>query len=454
MTVLTDLELASGLVLGVAPVDRAPATAPTPRAALEESLLSALSRPPCLVSFSGGRDSSAVLAVAAAVARREGLPLPIPVTLRFPAATDSAESEWQEQVIGHIGLQDWIRLEMTDELDCVGPVATACLARHGVLWPSNAHFHAPVLAHARGGSFLTGVGGDEMLGSSRWFHARRVMARRAGFRPRDIAAVALAWSPARVRRLVLRRRLHAPFPWLHDVVVRRVERQLADDEAATPYGWSAGIHFNASHRYLHVGTDSLAALAGAEGVALSHPFLDRGFVAALAALPHAQRFESRREAMDAIFHDVLPEEVRARRTKASFDGAFWHRYSRELVARWNGEGIDSAFVDVDRLREEWSSDSPDPRTYILLQAVKVALDLGGSVRLEESPAASPPPRRTDPNLSACGSPSRVATRGRAAGAVERVARAARSARRCAAAVRPRAPARARSRHPSRGRSSP
>ncbi len=146
MSVLSPLELASGLVLGTVSELDLPAERTDPRAAMERGLLEPLRRGPCLVSFSGGRDSSAVLAVATSVARREGLPLPIPATLRFPGAKDSAESEWQESVVAHLGLQDWIRLETTDELDCVGPVASASLARHGLLWPSNAHFHAPLFA--------------------------------------------------------------------------------------------------------------------------------------------------------------------------------------------------------------------------------------------------------------------------------------------------------------------
>ena len=64
-----------------------PETAATPRAAFEAAILPGLRRSPCLVSFSGGRDSSAVLATATAVARREGLPLPVPITHRFPSAT-------------------------------------------------------------------------------------------------------------------------------------------------------------------------------------------------------------------------------------------------------------------------------------------------------------------------------------------------------------------------------
>ena len=339
-------------------------------------MLAALQRPPCLVSFSGGRDSSAVLGVAAHVARREGLQAPVPATLRFPSAEETAESDWQEQVVEYLGLTEWIRLDVSTELDCVGPVASATLARHGLLWPCNAHFHVPVLEQARDGALLTGIGGDEMFGPSRWWRARRVLARRRPPSPREALAVGLALAPPLLRRPLLRRRVEAPFPWLLPGAVAELERGLAADEADEPFAWKAGITWRAGRRYLHVGTESLAALAQAENVALSHPLLDPAFVAALAALPRAGRFRNRQEAMNSLFHDVLPAGVRARRTKAAFDGAFWHEHSRELVARWNGEGIDESLVDVDRLRTEWQSDAPDPRTFTLLQSVKIALDLG------------------------------------------------------------------------------
>jgi hypothetical protein len=169
--------------------------------------------------------------------------------------------------------------------------------------------------------------------------------------------------------------MRAPFPWLRPHAVAEIERRLADDEAASPFRWGAGVRHAAGHRYLHVGIANLALLAADEDVCLAHPFLDRGFVAALAALPRATRFHRRRDAMDMLFGDVLPETVRWRRTKASFDGAFWHEHSRELVGRWTGEGVDTRLIDVERLREQWASDAPDPRTYTLLQSVKVALDL-------------------------------------------------------------------------------
>ena len=85
----------------------------SPREALERAILPALLRPPCLVSFSGGRDSAAVLAVATALARREGLPAPIPATNVFPAADDSDETAWQELIVRHLGLSEWVRTRAT-----------------------------------------------------------------------------------------------------------------------------------------------------------------------------------------------------------------------------------------------------------------------------------------------------------------------------------------------------
>src|SRR3954470_25068106 len=106
---LDPLEVASGLVFGLDPnsAGLSGAEVASPRAALESAVLRALCRPPCVVSFSGGRDSSAILALATAVARREGLPLPIPATHRFEDVPLSHETSWQEQVVSHLGLENW-----------------------------------------------------------------------------------------------------------------------------------------------------------------------------------------------------------------------------------------------------------------------------------------------------------------------------------------------------------
>ncbi len=81
----TPLEIASCSVTGSHREDATGAGARGPRApaltareAIERAVLPALQRQPCLVAFSGGRDSSAVLAVAALVARRPGWRSPSP----------------------------------------------------------------------------------------------------------------------------------------------------------------------------------------------------------------------------------------------------------------------------------------------------------------------------------------------------------------------------------------
>ena len=135
---------------------------PSPRDAMERVVLGAVSRPPCVVGFSGGRDSSAVLAVAVHVARREGLPSPIPVTRVFADVPESDETEWQELVIRHLGITEWIREPIDDEMDVLGPLAQARLRRHGVLWSPLLHGDDYSLGHARGGSLLDGEGGDDV----------------------------------------------------------------------------------------------------------------------------------------------------------------------------------------------------------------------------------------------------------------------------------------------------
>jgi asparagine synthetase B (glutamine-hydrolysing) len=352
-TTLSSLEVASGLVLeerrvrgrlvGLGPVV-------APRAALEAAVLPALRRGPCLASFSGGRDSSAILALATAVARREGLPAPIPATQRFARAAASQESEWQEQVVAHLGLEDWMRIDLDGELDCVGPVAERALRRHGLLWPSNAHFHAPILEAAAGGSVLTGIGGDEALSPSR-------------------ARLALAAVPRPLRRRLLARRLPEIGAWLRPAARDAVHDALAAEAAHEPLRWAAWYDWLAGARYLDVGLGALALLAADHRAEIHHPFFDHGFLAAVAALPRAHRFETRTDAMHALVGDLLPPALLARATKAHFDDAFWTDHSRDLVERWTGEGVDDALVDPERLRDEWRSPAPDPRSVTLLQSV-------------------------------------------------------------------------------------
>ncbi|HEX2505576.1 MAG TPA: asparagine synthase-related protein [Gaiellaceae bacterium] len=389
-TRLAPLEVASGLVLGH-DRERLPRPSGTPVEALEVSILPALRRTPCLVSFSGGRDSSAVLALAARVARREGLPLPIPATHRFPDAPATDESEWQEQVVRHLRLPDWLRLEHRDELDVLGPFARRALRRHGLLWPSNAHFHLPLLEAAAGGSLLTGIGGDELLGPTSW--QRQLDLLRGRVRPArsDLLRLAYFVAPQPLRAWYVASRLPVEYGWLLPDARHELARRWGRQTASEPRRRRAHVRWRGRFRYHRVGGESLALLAADSGVQLVHPFLAPAFRAALARTP----FEERTGAFRALVGDVLPDEILARRTKSSFDEAFFARHSRAFVLSWDGTGVDNFPVDPDALAAEWRSGRPDARSLLLLQAAWLARDLrdrseqpaGG--RLERAPVLRP-----------------------------------------------------------------
>ncbi|HWB57025.1 MAG TPA: asparagine synthase-related protein [Gaiellaceae bacterium] len=383
---LSRLEIAAGVVLGTEsrPRGRPGETRQSPRVALERAILPELERGRCLVSFSGGRDSSAVLAVATRLAERVGLPQPVPATIRFPGAERAAETAWQERVVAHLGLADWVRLDAGDELDCVGPVAAAALHRHGLLWPPNAHFHVPLLAEAAGGALLTGVGGDDVFGATRWSRAAAVVGGQARPEARDALRIGLAWAPRPVRRAVLRRRIAVPFSWLRSAPERAVNDALAADAAGEPLRWRARFAWRLSLRYVHVGTASLELLAADAGARIAHPLADPGFVDALAGLPRDSRYRNRDDAMRTLFPELLPPELLARPDKAAFGQVAWGPHSRAFAAGWDGSGLDPDLVDLDALRRAWPEAERDGRLLTVLQAAWLAADRGSPGEPEET----------------------------------------------------------------------
>lgn len=364
------LEVACGIVLGTD--EEAPPLAvegsDDPRAEVEAAVRSALRRDPCLVSFSGGRDSSAVLATAVAVARREGLPLPVAATYRFAEVPTSLESDWQERVVAHLGLKEWERIPITSELDSVGPVARAVLTRHGLLWPFNAHFHAPLLERAQGGSLLTGIGGDELFSPQLWSSARTVLAGRRRPQVADLRTVGLALAPRPLRRRRLARHRRTSWPWLRPEVEAVLHRQMDDWRARTPLRWDRAVGRWWQSRYHTVLTASMEAMALAAGAQVVHPFMEEAVVASSVRRFGARGPADRRDAMRALFGDLLPDPVLSRPTKASFDAAFFAEHSRSFLHRWPGGGIDGSLVDAERLNAAWSAPHPDPRSFLLIQA--------------------------------------------------------------------------------------
>jgi asparagine synthase len=367
---LEPLELALGLPLGAdAPGAMTSGGPGDPLAALEAAVLEALRRPPCLVSFSGGRDSSAVLAVAVRVARREGLPDPVPASIRARGAPAAQESRWQELVVRHLGVGDWLRPEFGDELDLVGPVAARALRRHGLLWPFNAHFHIPLLEAARGGSLLTGIGGDELFRSATTPRAAAVLSGRVRPAAADArrAVAYLAPRGAR-RRWHARRGAERVHPWLTDAGDEAGRRALGAWEAAEPRRLPARMAHVRAARYLGIGTASLERLARDSGAAIHHPLLEEAVWAAVARSAPAGGHLGRTRAMTAVFGPLLPDELLARKDKASFDEVFFHDHSRAFAERWSGAGAPAGLVDAGALREHWRGELPRAQSFSLLQA--------------------------------------------------------------------------------------
>jgi asparagine synthetase B (glutamine-hydrolysing) len=355
---LDPLEIATGIVYGVGSGLRLPPAADA-GTALAAAVGPALRRGRCFVSFSGGRDSSAVLAAAAHVARREGLDLPVPLTIRARHAPAAEESDWQECVVAHLGLDDWVRIDVDGELDAVGPYARAVLAHHGLLWPFNVHFHVPMLVEATGGTLLTGIGGDELWKAAT---ARRVRRRRH----------ALRIAPSRLQRSVLARREPVDFPWLTSAARRAARLAGAAEAAAEPWTARDRLSWWRSLRYLAVGTRSLAAVAVDAGATIEHPLLSPTLWGALAAVAPRAGFSSSDAALAAVAGELLPQELVARRTKAGFDDVFFADQARALAERWDGGGVPEDLVDVAALRAGWRSEAPDPHTLTLLQAAALA----------------------------------------------------------------------------------
>jgi asparagine synthetase B (glutamine-hydrolysing) len=363
---LDPLEVYSGLIGGPRrtplPPEPGPPLAGTPREVLEAMLVEPLSKPPCHVAFSGGRDSSAMLAVATHAARKHGLDDPIPLTARLEEHPRTWETEWQELVIGHLGLREWSRLPIVDQLDALGPEASGALRRHGMYWPSQGHSMLVFARHAGGGSMLTGGGGDEVFTS--WSQRRIPLRRLIQLRPRRRALKWIAFTrlPPKAQAAYFLNRSPVSTPWLRPGLDRELQQQRRKRALTFTKDWNEVLEGLIKSRYLELLRPVLDTFAADYGVRLLEPFYDPRFVRAMGrAAPH-DGYLTRTHALEAHFSDLLPAEVLRRGTKAVFSEVAWGRHARGFVAEWDGSGMDEAIVDVDRLREEWAKERPNARS--------------------------------------------------------------------------------------------
>jgi asparagine synthetase B (glutamine-hydrolysing) len=367
---LTQLEIATGVVLGIDP-DAPPLPAVpaglTPLAAFEDAVRSALARPPCVVAFSGGRDSSAVLAVAMRLAREEQLPLPVAVTLRFLDAPGAGEAAWQERVAAHVGLEDWLRIEVGEEADYVGPIAQRLVLRHGVVHPLASVMFQLQLEPARGGSLLTGYGGDSIAGGWLPSHWSEFRAGRARPGPSDLPVLGYALAPLAARKVIMRWRLRSRPVWLRERAVRMLTPIRVSELATRPVSWDRFLSWEVRLRRSRAIEWLVSQLAADADAVAVHPFHDRSFVGALARAGGRRGLGDRSAVMRALFPSELPDDVLTRSTKANFALAYIRSFTRAFARRWDGQSFDPELVDAEALRQTWLDHVVAPRSALALQ---------------------------------------------------------------------------------------
>lgn len=371
---LTELETAAGFSFG----GRARAlpsggARSSPRAALTDVLTAFVrSEGSPAVAFSGGRDSSLLLAMTAGVCRSLGVEPPLAVTLCFPSIPEADEREWQEQVLRTLDVSAWECVQVEQELDLVGPVARDHLSHDRLLLPANAHSMVPLLRATGGRPLITGLGGDELFEPQQWSSLHELFARRRAPNGRDLLRLPAAALPRSIRGCV-RPRDHALLDSLHWLTPRaRTRVRHALGRLEEPIRWSAAIRHTAALRDVTVGLATAHRVAAAESGRLLAPFLTDKFVGAFARSGGWTGSGSRTATMRVLGSGLLPDSVLSRKSKASFNRVFFGPQSRAFAAAWRGGGVDPEIVDREALRQEWLSPSPDFRTALLLQRAWLA----------------------------------------------------------------------------------
>jgi Asparagine synthase len=341
----------------------------SPREALEQSLAALLERGPCVVAFSGGRDSSALLAVAVHVARREGLEPPAVATIHFDGSPRSDESGWRRLVLDHLKLRDGELIDGRDgRMDFIGPLARDTLLRFGLLYPHHAFMYRALVERAAGATLITGLAGDELFTLWRLEGAAAVL---RGARPRayDLRELALAAAPRALRRKALTRLTRFEIPWLAPAGLRAVRAARAAEMAQEPPSFGRRLRWWPRRRAVRAMERSMRLFAQAAGAGVAHPLMEPRFVCALASRYGMLAPRGRTEAWSEMFGDLLPRQLVERTTKAWLTDMLWERHSRAFASGWDGLGVDPELVDTEGLRGTWQSNEDPWRPAMLMQAL-------------------------------------------------------------------------------------
>lgn len=346
-----------------------PEAGTSPSEALERVLEPVLAEGRCLVSFSGSGESSLVLAAATRVARRSGHRDPVPVTTRYVRARGGGRDvEAQEQLIAHLGLRDWERVFVDDELELAGPYARRALESAGILFPSNAYLLLPQLDAAAGGTLVVAFGVMDFFMYWHWARLWDVLRLRRHPGRSDLRLLGAAALPRPLRASALERRLRRPaMPWLLPDVAALAERRFLAEGTAVPLRCSAAIRRQHTHRCLGGTRRALAALAEAAQAHVLMPLHDEHYVAAVLAEGRWSGIGGRRLALEALAGDLVPADLLRRSDAPIPPNALFGERTRAFVRSWSGHGLDADVVEPDVLHAHWSDDAIDWRSSMLLQ---------------------------------------------------------------------------------------
>ncbi|GAA4972842.1 asparagine synthase-related protein [Pseudonocardia tropica] len=371
------MEIAAGWLPGYGEIPDPDPSPSHPVEVLRDIIRAALQSTPCVVAFSGGRDSSVILALAAEIARREQLAPPVAMTFRHDGDDDADESGFQEAVVGHLarsGLPvEWQRVVIGDEFDLIGPLMRPVLLAHGApVWPASLGPTIELARRAAGGAVLTGEFGDEITGPQRMTVLRGVVRRRGrGLALRDWSNVAAEATPR------LLSGWHEPrgtvdLDWLTPDARAESRRRTRADVRRLPLRWDRSVRTWMARRAAAVGHRTTDLTARAHGCLLVQPLGEPAFVDAFAAFGGAFGLRSRSSAVELLSAGLLPAEVVRRRSKAVFNTSRFGPLTQEFVATWDGSGVDRALVDVDVLRRRWRAREFHAQSALLLQQAWLA----------------------------------------------------------------------------------
>lgn len=348
-----------------------------PADALTRVITGLLDDSPCYVAFSGGCDSSLVLGAATAACRAAGHPDPIPVTYRY-SAPETDESSYQEAVVRRLGLGEWTKLELGVDSDLLSPGTCDELLTHGPMWPPAPLSRARALRAFAGGLWLSGEGGDEVLGPRRVSHAVRALQHpRPTVLRRGVSA--LAPKALRIRAAESAFATDYRAEWLDADLRQHYIRDAATLVASEPLQPSRWFGHYLALPSVRVGHAAVRTFSAELGLRWEAPLVNAQFLGALGGTLRWHEYRGRRHLLRTLFSGLLPDEIIARRSKVSFNAALFGPYTREFAARWDGTGT-PAGVKGEWLKNHWQSPQVSAGTAPLLHHVWLATQQSSSAR--------------------------------------------------------------------------